>query len=101
MGDDISHTAGQSFVADEGGQEESSYHVEAPGAKVDTIFADGTHQYWSTWCRHGLHEKCSATYVTGEQDDLGSLATVRRNPAQCKGCGARCVCECHVQHAPL
>jgi hypothetical protein len=45
-------------------------------AKVDAVMADGTHQYWSTHCRHGDHNLCKGF---------------------CKKCGpaAPCVCPCH------
>lgn len=60
-------------------------------AKVDIIFSDGTHWYWSTHCRHDDHDKCNATqFAPG----------VPRNPSQCKGCAAPCRCECHASVNP-
>lgn len=54
--------------------------------KTDTLRADGVHWYWSTWCRHDNHDPCKATeHAPG----------VPRNPAQCKSCGAPCLCDCH------
>lgn len=66
-----------------------------PGtAKLDVILPDGTHRYWSTHCRHGNHDACSATELA---------PGVPRRPAQCKGCGAPCQCpapECsHTKDA--
>jgi hypothetical protein len=54
--------------------------------KADLLFANGTHRYWSTHCRHGHHDKCAATeFAPG----------VERQPSQCKTCAAPCRCECH------
>lgn len=59
----------------------------AAGDMVDVVHPDGTHEYWSTHCRHGNHEACSATELA---------AGVPRRPAQCKTCGAPCRCPvCH------
>lgn len=58
--------------------------------KVDLILPDGTHIYWSTHCRHGNCEACSATELA---------PGVPRRPAQCKTCAAPCVCGCHIQEA--
>ncbi len=55
-------------------------------AKLDVVFADGSHRYWSTHCRHNNHEACSATELA---------PGVPRRPAQCKGCGSPCLCGCH------
>lgn len=49
---------------------------------VDVVHADGTHEYWSTHCRHGSHDACAATTINGGP----------RKPAQCKICGAPCRC---------
>jgi len=53
---------------------------------IDIISDDGTHIYWSTWCRHKKHDKCKATELA---------PGVPRKPAQCKECKAPCVCDCH------
>lgn len=56
--------------------------------KGDFVYADGSHTYWSTHCRHNNHDACNAT----------SLAPgVPRRPAQCKTCGAPCICDCHFR----
>jgi hypothetical protein len=57
---------------------------------VDVVYADGTHRYWSTHCRHGNHNACNATEL---------VPGVPREPAQCKGCAAPCVCGCHGEAA--
>jgi len=73
----------RAILADEQGEKHT---------KADIIFADGTHWYWSTHCRHATpenpegHDACRATEFPG-----GSV----RNPSQCKACGAPCRCECH------
>lgn len=56
---------------------------EAP--MTDVIHPDGTHDYWSTHCRHGRHEDCAATEAAGAP----------RRPSQCKTCAAPCRCRCH------
>ncbi|HYJ33805.1 MAG TPA: hypothetical protein VE326_11350 [Candidatus Binatia bacterium] len=56
------------------------------GAKLDVLFAGGAHHYWSTHCRHDDHDACSATELA---------PGVPRKPAQCKRCGAACICPCH------
>jgi hypothetical protein len=65
-------------------------HGDEP-SKADILFADGTHRYWSTHCRHGHHNKCAATSFPGGG---------KRNPSQCKTeeCQAPCRCECHAEH---
>jgi hypothetical protein len=55
-------------------------------AKVDVVFADGAHRYWSTHCRHDRHADCSAIELA---------PGVPRRPAQCKTCAAPCLCPCH------
>ncbi len=54
----------------------------------DRLLFDGTHEYWSTHCRHGGdgHDKCKATEFPGGGE---------RNPSQCKTCEALCRCKCH------
>jgi hypothetical protein len=49
----------------------------------------GAHVYLSTGCYHGDHDYCQA--MTG-------LAGAKR-PAECKHCGAKCVCGCHQAEA--
>lgn len=56
---------------------------------VDLVRDDGEHTYWSTHCRHGQHEACSADEIA---------PGVPRRPAQCKTCAAPCVCTCHQQN---
>jgi hypothetical protein len=43
------------------------------------------HRYLSTGCHHGDHAYCQA--MTGLQG--------AKRPAECKHCGAPCVCACH------
>lgn len=43
------------------------------------------HIYLSTGCLHGDHDYCKA--MTG--------ANGTKRPAQCKSCGAHCICRCH------
>lgn len=57
--------------------------------KIDIIDERG-HVYWSTWCRHEIHDACNATELA---------PGVPRSPAQCKHCAAPCVCDCHKEHA--
>jgi hypothetical protein len=74
-------------------------------AKVDAVFADGSHRYWSTHCRHDRHDACSATTLTGPATTLRGVRNKRvrldrpvemeRQPAQCKTCAAPCLCACH------
>lgn len=45
----------------------------------------GTHHYLSTGCLHGDHGYC--------QGGAGKIGAKR--PAECKFCGAPCVCPCH------
>lgn len=67
-----------------------------PGnAKVDVILPDGTHRYWSTHCRHEDHEACSARWLKGPTVMDGVTTSIVRMPAQCKQCGAACLCSCH------
>lgn len=56
------------------------------GDMIDVVHPDGTHDYWSTHCRHGNHEACSATELA---------PGVARRPSQCKTCAAPCRCSCH------
>jgi hypothetical protein len=64
-----------------------------PG-KCDILRPDGTHRYYSTHCRHGDHNACSATSVAGvDAEEPRILHAIERKPAQCKHCGAPCCCE--------
>ncbi len=47
----------------------------------------GTHEYLSTGCLHGEHGYCK-----GETGAVGA-----KRPAECKFCGARCICDCHAE----
>lgn len=62
--------------------------------RIDAVTPNG-HVYWSTHCRHDNHKACAASSLTGTI--VGDRVTVEvdRNPAQCKGCAAPCVCLCH------
>lgn len=75
-------------------EEESEHRVLLD---ILEIAPDGTtHTYWSTHCRHGRHEDCSATEMTGRMPAWPEAHTaVLRKPAQCKTCAARCICDCH------
>jgi hypothetical protein len=63
-------------------------HLPFRDDKTDVITTDGEHRYWSTHCRHGNHDACSA-------DELAP--GVPRRPAQCKTCAAPCICTCHQE----
>jgi hypothetical protein len=69
-------------------------------AKVDVIWPDGTHRYWSTHCRHGIHVLCSAERLLGMHPEQHVLTAVERKPAQCKTCSAPCICDCHKTDTP-
>lgn len=70
--------------------------ASAADARVDVVMPDGSHTYWSTHCRHGNHEACSAPEVSGPMPGgLGHYAAIERKPAQCKTCAAPCICPCH------
>lgn len=69
-------------------------------AKVDVILPDGSHRYWSTWCRHGLHGPCGASNHIKSWNADGSpreLYNTPREPAQCKTCTSPCICTCHKE----
>jgi len=71
-----------------------------PGtAKVDVILPDGTHRYWSTWCRHGdvpgNHEQCGSGTIVRTTVDGGRQVVVTKSRATCKTCDAPCLCSCH------
>jgi hypothetical protein len=51
---------------------------------------NSAHVYLSTGCFHGDHDYCRS--ITG-------LAGAKR-PAECKKCGARCICPCHTAPGP-
>lgn len=61
-----------------------TYRID--GDKVDVVYVNGTHRYWSTHCRHDRHDACKA-------DELAP--GVPRHAAQCKTCAAPCICHCH------
>lgn len=65
---------------------------------VVEVAPDGTtHTYWSTHCRHGNHDACSAVTLSGGtgHTGIGPATFIPRNPAQCKTCSAPCICPCH------
>jgi hypothetical protein len=68
---------------------------------IDVVLPDGTHRYYSTHCRHGRHEDCSATFMTGITPRSGRAMPravgIERKPAQCKTCAAPCMCSCHQE----
>lgn len=64
--------------------------------KRDVISGDGTHEYWSTHCRHDRHDDCTAKWLTGPTVMDGVTTSIARRPAQCKTCAAPCICPCHV-----
>ncbi len=70
--------------------------LEELGLKLDIIFPGGTHRYYSTHCRHGDHEACSATAIEGRQ--FGEQVRIARRPASCKTCSAPCICDCHTEN---
>jgi hypothetical protein len=49
------------------------------------------HLYFSTGCLHGEHAYC--------QGETGAVG--RKIPAQCKFCGAPCLCSCHEDSPPM
>lgn len=55
-----------------------------------TCADDGTHLYLATSCLHNEHEYC--------QSNTGHAGSKRA--AECKFCGAPCVCACHLMKAP-
>jgi hypothetical protein len=59
--------------------ERSRWQVLPLDSKADVVHADGTHDYWSTHCRHDNPEACAS--------DAGG-----RRPACCKTCWAPCRC---------
>jgi hypothetical protein len=76
--------------------------LDAP--RIDVVHADGTHEYYSTHCRHDRHDDCSASEVRGTATRFaGSRGTwpvttfTERKPAQCKTCAAPCICPCHQE----
>lgn len=46
-----------------------------------------SHVYLSTACLHGRHDYCQ-----GREGQAGP-----KEPAVCKFCSSRCVCECHQE----
>lgn len=76
--------------------------LETPGHDqpfaLDAVLPCGCHLYWSTHCRHGNHEKCSARHLLAEDvARAGVVVAVNRTPASCKGCSAPCRCPCHTE----
>jgi len=73
----------------------------AAAGLVDVLLPDGTHQYWSTHCRHGNHEACSATSMVRDRVARGPAEAaprpveVLKTAAQCKTCASPCICPCH------
>lgn len=57
------------------------------GPMVDVVYPDGSHDYWSTHCRHGRCGDCGKTELA---------PGVPRQAARCKTCGAACRCACHT-----
>lgn len=55
------------------------------GLRAIGAWLRGQHAYYSTGCRHGRH-----TYCQGEAGQAGA-----KKPAECKFCGAKCICWCH------
>lgn len=50
-----------------------------------------THRYMSTGCFHGDHAYCQAKHG----------AAGPKRPAECKFCGAPCVCPCHTDRIAI
>ncbi len=67
--------------------------------QIDAILPDGTHRYWSTHCRHGNHDLCSADLIHGQIAGTEMSTAIVRKPAQCKAaeCSAPCICPCHKE----
>jgi len=67
--------------------------------KADIIGADGHHWYWSTHCRHAPWPRRKSDEDDRDGHDacqaIELAPGVTRRPAQCKTCGARCICPCH------
>lgn len=80
-------------------------------AKADVLFADGQHRYFSTHCRHGRHDDCSATEITGpgstrrgvlgKRVQIERPVSIERKPAQCKTCASPCICPCGHKAVPV
>jgi hypothetical protein len=64
------------------------------GARCDVLLPDGTHMYWSTHCRHAGPDLTAPGHAACAAAELAP--GVPRRPAQCKTCGAACVCPCHA-----
>jgi hypothetical protein len=69
-------------------------NVGQDAPRVDVVHPDGSHDYYSTHCRHDRHRDCSATEI--RRGD----GVVPKAPAQCKTCAAPCVCPCHQDQQP-
>jgi hypothetical protein len=88
----------ESEIVESGSAPAESVWVHPSNSKIDVILPDGTHRYWSTWCRHGLHGPCgeSRHIKTWASDGTPEeLYDTPREPAQCKTCSAPCICPCH------
>lgn len=73
------------------------------------VMCGAKHRYYSTHCRHGRHEDCSANTLSGIQTIKAPLGdgwltsrtpvSIERTPACCKTCQAPCRCPCgHGAH---
>lgn len=56
-------------------------------ANIARIAFEGHNIYLSTACLHGQHDYCN---VTTRADGTP------KQPAQCKFCPSKCVCDCHI-----
>jgi hypothetical protein len=64
---------------------DGNYEAATPTATQAT-----GHRYLSTGCLHGDHDYCkSMTGLNGA-----------KRPAECKKCGAKCICTCHSSEEP-
>lgn len=87
-------------------------HQETPAETVAGLYpalsealtgAGGGHLYLSTGCLHGKHDYCKSPRVTHQPlarraDGMvvvDNPTTMPKRPAECKFCGAPCVCPCH------
>lgn len=71
--------------------------VRSPRRPLDSS-VEVRHRYWSTHCRHGNHDACSAKWLTGPTVMDGVTTAIARMPSQCKTpeCQAPCICPCHT-----
>lgn len=61
--------------------------LQAVAESLLAVDAKGAHVYLSTSCLHEKHDYCAAMF--------GASGAGKR-PAECKFCGSRCVCPCHM-----